>query len=89
MSLRSSSSQKRRRSLPLTSALPTDTNVETPRPRRSASSRMAMPRAPDCDENATRPRVGANGANVAFMQIAGSVFTTPMQFGPTMRIPWR
>ncbi len=35
------------------------------------------------------PAGGVVGAKVAFIEIAGSVFNTPMQFGPTMRIPYR
>ncbi len=33
------------------------------------------------------PGGGAVGAKVAFIEIAGSVLITPMQLGPTMRIP--
>jgi hypothetical protein len=29
------------------------------------------------------------GAKVAFMDRSGAVFKTPMQFGPTSRIPYR
>jgi hypothetical protein len=29
------------------------------------------------------------GAKVAFMATSGSVFSTPMQLGPTTRMPWR
>ena len=47
-----------------------------------------MPSAPDCDENADASRAAAaTGANVAFMRTSGAVFTTPMQFGPTIRMP--
>jgi hypothetical protein len=33
------------------------------------------------------PGVGQWGANVAFSYTAGSVLSTPIQFGPTMRMP--
>ncbi len=34
------------------------------------------------------PGGGAVGAKVAFIETAGSVLSTPMQLGPTMRIPY-
>ena len=34
----------------------------------------------------TGPGGGITGANVAFMDTAGSVFSTPRQFGPTSRM---
>ena len=37
----------------------------------------------------TFPAGGQVGAKVAFSETAGSVLSTPMQFGPTMRIPER
>ncbi len=48
-----------------------------------------MPSPPDCDENPTRPRTGAKGANVAFIETSGLVLTIPMQLGPITRMPWR
>jgi len=36
---------------------------------------------------ATGPGGGMVGAKVAFIDTAGAVFSTPMQLGPTMRIP--
>src|SRR6202171_2082422 len=35
----------------------------------------------------TRPRGGVVGPNVAFIETSGAVLITPMQFGPTIRIP--
>lgn len=85
-----SSSQYWMRSLPLTSALlPTDTKLEIPRPSSAARPIISIPSAPDCDENPSRPRGGVNGANVAFIDTSGLVFTTPMQLGPTSRMPCR
>jgi hypothetical protein len=76
--------------LPLTSALlPTETKLDTPRSRRVASCRMAIPRPPDCEANPMCPRTGLTGAKVAFMEIASAVLMMPMQFGPTMRMPYR
>ena len=46
-----------------------------------------MPSAPDWDCMAMRPGAGLSGAKVAFRPTA--VFTTPMQFGPTNRMPLR
>ncbi len=46
-----------------------------------------MPRAPLWERNATRPAGGHVVANVPFSRMSGSVFTTPMQFGPIKRIP--
>ena len=52
-----SSSQYSSRSFDETSALlPIETKLESPRPRASASSRSARPRAPLCDENAIAAR---------------------------------
>lgn len=83
-----SCSQYRRRSLPLTSALlPIDTKLDSPIPRRRASSNTAMPSPPDWEAKATRPRSGGTGAKVAFIDTVGSVLMMPMQFGPTRRIP--
>ncbi len=84
----SSASQYRNRSLPETSALlPTDTKLEMPMPRLVLSSINEMPRAPDWVMNATLPGLGSTGAKIAFMRTAGSVLATPMQFGPTIRMP--
>ncbi len=42
----------------------------------------------DCDDERRRcRRGGATGAKVAFRRTAGSVLRTPMQLGPTMRMP--
>jgi hypothetical protein len=46
-----------------------------------------MPRAPLCDSIATLPAGGQVGAKVASSRTAGSVLSTPMQLGPTMRMP--
>src|SRR5436190_975484 len=70
----SSSSQYSRRSFDDTSALlPIETNDESPRPRPSACSTSAIPRAPLCDENATRPGGNCRPANVAFRRAADEV----------------
>jgi hypothetical protein len=37
--------------------------------------------------NATGPAGGMVGAKVAFIDRSGAVFSTPMQLGPTSRIP--
>jgi hypothetical protein len=42
--------------------------------------------APDCETKAACPNGGIEGANVAFIEQAGSAFNTPMQFGPTIRM---
>src|SRR5580698_6829759 len=47
----------------------------------------AIPRAPLCEYIPRLPVGGSTGAKVALSRIAGSVFSTPMQFGPTIRIP--
>ena len=83
-------SQYSMRSLPEMSVLfPIEANIATPRPRSEASARIASPRAPDWDTNPTFPRAGAVAAKVAFRRTCGSVLITPMQFGPTIRIPYR
>ena len=46
-----------------------------------------MPSAPLCERNPTLPSGGHAAAKVPFIAISGEVFTTPMQFGPTRRIP--
>ncbi len=87
--MRGSSSQKHSRSFPETSALlPIETNEEKPSERAVAMLMTASPRAPDCDMKATRPSGGYAWANVPFILTSGSVLMTPMQFGPTSRIPW-
>ena len=84
----SSSDHHESRSLPLTSALlPMETKLERPIPRFFASARMAIPSPPDCDAKPRAPAVGVSLAKVAFMETAGSVLSTPKQFGPTTRIP--
>ena len=78
------------RSLPLTSdLLPTDTNSEMPIPSSPVRLISSMPSPPDCDRNATGPRTGTTGANVAFICTSGAVFTMPRQFGPMTRMPLR
>ena len=84
-----SSSQYSRRSLPDTSALlPTLTNVESPIWRWAARPRIAMPRAPLCDESATCPPGGKTGENDAFSRTSALMLSSPMQLGPTIRIPY-
>ena len=86
--VRGSASQYSSRSLPETSALlPSDTNIERPSPRSRSSARMASPRAPDCEENATGPATGSFAENDACSRTAGSMLMMPMQFGPTSRMP--
>ncbi len=67
--------------------LPTLTNVENPSPSRLAAASAARPSAPLCEDMATRPCGGKTGANVAASRTAGSAFRSPMQLGPTSRIP--
>ena len=71
----------------MSALLPTDTKLEMPMPRRALSSIREMPSAPDWVMNATLPGIGSTGAKVAFIRTDGSVLATPMQFGPTMRMP--
>jgi hypothetical protein len=86
--VRSSAAHHSSRSLLETSALlPRDTNAERPRPSSAAVSRIASPRAPDCDAKATEPSGGGRLAKDALSETAGSVWIRPMQFGPTIRIP--
>ncbi len=76
------------RSLLLTSALlPIETKLETPSPRLAAWPSSSIPSAPDWLAKPIWPRIGRNGANVAFIDTSGSVLTTPMPFGPTRRMP--
>ncbi len=82
------SSQYSSRSLPETSVLlPIETNMETPRPQPAASARIASPSAPDWEISPTLPRAGTAAAKVALSRTSGSVLITPMQLGPTMRMP--
>src|SRR5512146_590979 len=46
-----------------------------------------MPSAPLCEYIPTLPGGGAVGAKVASSRTAGSVLSTPIQLGPTIRIP--
>src|SRR6266542_2961055 len=48
---------------------------------------MARPRAPLWLDMATLPLGGKTEENVACMRTFASVLITPMQFGPTMRMP--
>src|SRR5207248_9297267 len=83
-----SSYQYESRSLPDTSALlPSDTKLDSPTPVRVAWSRMVMPTAPDWEPTASPPAGGVAAAKVARIRTAGSVLSTPRQFGPTSRIP--
>ena len=87
-SVAGSCSQYCNRSLEDRSALsPSDTNALSPIPRRDAPSIAAAPNAPDCDTNPIDPAGTSARANVAVSDTSGDVFTTPMQFGPTSRIP--
>jgi hypothetical protein len=43
---------------------------------------------PLCVAIATRPAGGIPCANEALSRTSGSVFTTPIQFGPIRRRPW-
>ena len=73
----------------MSALFPTDTNEESPIPRRLVSLMTARPTAPLCDRNPTVPGSGVIDANVPFRATSGSVLITPMQFGPTSRIPHR
>ncbi len=84
-----SSSHHSSRSLVETSArLPSVTKPATPRPRPIAWPSSAMPRAPDCEEIASRPGRGRSVPSVAFSATAGSVDRTPSELGPIRRMPW-
>ena len=86
--VRSSCSKKHSRSFGLTSSLfPTDTKADRPRPAARVCSPSTTPTAPDWETRASRPGSGSGKAKVAFILISGSVFATPRQFGPTIRIP--
>jgi hypothetical protein len=83
-----SSYQYDSRSLPLTSALlPSETKLDSPAPVREAWSRMVMATAPDWEATASPPGAGVASAKVACSRTAGSVLSTPRQFGPTSRMP--
>ena len=83
-----SPSQYCSRSLLETSALlPTLTNVDNPRCRSVASSRIAMPSAPLCDNSDTVPLGGMIGENDALRRTSAVALSSPMQLGPTMRMP--
>ena len=83
-----SCSQYCRTSLLDRSALsPSDTNAESPIPRRDMPSIAAAPNAPLWDTKPTVPAGTSARAKVAVSDTAGSLLTTPMQLGPTSRIP--
>ena len=61
---------------------------DSPIPRRDAPSIAAAPNAPLWDDEADRARrARRRGRTSRVSDTAGSVLTTPMQFGPTSRIP--
>ena len=43
--------------------------------------------APDWERKLIGPGGGMEGAKVAFMDVSGSVLSSPMQLGPTSRMP--
>ena len=49
---------------------------------------MVTPKAPDWLMKLRGPGGGMFGAKVAFRATAESVFRSPMQLGPTRRMPW-
>lgn len=65
------------------------TNADNPRPKRRAAARITRPRAPLWDARATRPGPGGGriGDKEALSRTAGSVLSSPRQFGPISRIP--
>jgi hypothetical protein len=67
--------------------LPIEMNIATPRRLSEASARIASPSAPDWEMKPTFPRDGTVAANVALRRTPVSVLITPMQLGPTMRMP--
>src|SRR6266508_5196258 len=84
-----SRSQSARRSLRLTWALlPSEQNFAKPMPSDFAWARIAIPRAPLWDTSEIPPRSGGVGANVASIRTSESVLMTPMQFGPTIVMPY-
>ena len=66
---------------------PTLTKVDRPSVAPAASDRIAMPSAPLCDSRPMLPAGGKTGENDAFRRTAGVVFSSPMQLGPTIRMP--
>ncbi len=54
----------------------------------TAWSMIETPIAPDCDRKATEPGRGLLGAIVASMRTSAWAFITPMQLGPTRRMPF-
>ena len=50
-------------------------------------SSNAKPSEPLCETIPTVPAGGHTGAKLAFMEISGAVLMTPMQLGPSMRMP--
>ena len=64
---------------------PIETNAERPRPRGSAASSSARPRAPLCDEKPIEPGAALRAAKVAFR--LGAADARPRQFGPMSRAP--
>ncbi len=86
--MRGSCSQYWSRSLPeMSILLPAETKPESPIPSLEASSMTATPSAPDCVKKAMFPGGGWLGAKVVLSRMAGSVLITPMQLGPTRRMP--
>jgi hypothetical protein len=83
-----SPSQYWMKSLPDRSALfPTETKDESPEPSACARAITANPRPPLWDRKPMRPGIGRSGAKVASRLTSAAVLITPMQFGPTSRMP--
>ncbi len=83
-----SCSQYCRTSLLERSALsPKETKAERPMPRRDMPSIAAAPNAPLWETKPTVPAGTSARPKVAVNDTAGSLLTTPMQLGPTSRIP--
>ena len=75
-------------SLPDTSArLPADTNVETPEPAARGLGQQRDAQRAGLGEEPGAAERRSTGASEAFSRTAGSVLTTPRQFGPTTRMP--
>ena len=86
-SVRGSSSQYCKRSLPLTSLLfPTETNSEIPIPRAAAWLNNSVPSPPDCDKNATLPATGVTGAKVASSRTSGRILPPSTVAAATLAI---
>ena len=66
---------------------PTDANDDTPIPSRDRCSSTAIPTPPDCTTSPATPGRNWPPAKVAFSPAAGT--STPRQFGPTSRMPYR